>query len=137
MGTTLFWLCLTRDGFKAIPETLISGDRQIMVVVEGRRPRCWARKEIGHKPKFCPQKAESTTTTTATTTITSKQAEAQGPGQVQPKTSDQEGWTEVTPRRKGSPKRRGKSSSATSPPQKQQYQNHQQHRHHQKYQQHQ
>ena len=30
-----FRLCLTKDGFKAIPETLISGDRQMMVVMEG------------------------------------------------------------------------------------------------------
>ena len=40
-GDYAFWLCLTRDGFKAIPETLICGDRQMMVMVEGRRPRCW------------------------------------------------------------------------------------------------
>ena len=120
-GDYTFRLCLTRDGFKAIPETLISGDRQMMVVVEGRRPRCWACIEIGHIAKFCPRKAESTTatTTTATTTTIRKQAEAQGPGQAQPKTSDQEGWTVVIRKRKGSPKQGGKSSSATSPPQKQ------------------
>ena len=78
-GDYTFRLCLTRDGFKAIPETLISGDRQMMVVVEGRCPRCWACKEIGHIAKFCPQKGESTTatTTTATTTTISKQAEAE------------------------------------------------------------
>ena len=120
-GDYTFRLCLTTDGFKAILETLISGDRQMMVVVEGRRPRCWAGKEIGHIAKFCQQKGESTTaiTTTATTTTISKQAEAQGPGQAQPQTSDQEGWTEVTRKRKGSPKQGEKSSSATSPPQKQ------------------
>ena len=120
-GDYTFRLCLTRDGFKAIPETLLSGDRQMMVVVEGRRPRCWACKEIGHIAKFCPQKGESTTatTTTATTTTISKQVEAQGPGQAQPKTSNQEGWTEVTRKRKGSPKQGEKSSSTTSPPQKQ------------------
>ena len=33
-GDYAFRLCLTRDGFKAIPETLITGDRQMMVVVE-------------------------------------------------------------------------------------------------------
>ena len=40
-GDYAFRLCMTRDGFKAIPETLICGDRKMMVMVEGRRPRCW------------------------------------------------------------------------------------------------
>ena len=53
-GDYAFRLCLTRDGFKAIPETLISRDRQMMVVVEGRCPRCWGCKQIGHFAKFCP-----------------------------------------------------------------------------------
>ncbi len=65
----------------------------MMVMVEGRRPRCWGCKQVGHIAKFCPQrpdnKAASTTTTTtkdvAATTITiNKDAEAKGPGQVQP-----------------------------------------------------
>ena len=34
-GDYAFRLCLTRDGFKAIPETLISGDLQMIVMVEG------------------------------------------------------------------------------------------------------
>ena len=101
-GDYAFRLCLTRDGFKAIPETLICGDRQMMVMVEGRRPRCWGCKQVGHIAKFCPQrpankeKASTTTTTTTTkdvaaTTITiNKEAEAKGPGQVQPK-NNQEG----------------------------------------------
>ena len=101
-----FWLCLTRDGFKAIPETLICGDRQMMVMVEGRCPRCWGCKQVEHIAKFCPQRPEnkekaSTTTTkdaAATTIIINKEAEAKGPGQVQPK-NNQEGWTEVTKKR--------------------------------------
>ena len=126
-GDYAFRLCLTRGGFKAIPEPLICGDRQIMVMVEGRRPRCWGCKQIGHIAKFCPQRPEnkekaSTTTTTTTkdvaaSTIT-KEAEAKGPGQVQPK-NNQEGWTEVTKKRRGSPKQGGEKSLNTSPPQKQ------------------
>ena len=153
-GDYAFRLCLTRDGFKAIPETLISGDRQMMVMVEGRRPRCWACKQIGHIAKFCPQKNENAAATTTsdsaatTTTTISKQAEAQGPSQVQPKTNDQEGWTEVTRKRKVSPKQGEKVQihpllrNKPRPQQQQQHhhhhQNHQQHRHqlHQKYQQH-
>ena len=34
------FLCLTRNGFKATTETLISGDRQMLLVVDGRCPRC-------------------------------------------------------------------------------------------------
>ena len=87
-GDYAFRLCLTRDGFKAIPETLICGDRQMMVMVEGRRPRCWGCKQIGHIAKFCPQRPENkekapTTKDAAATTIT-KEAEAKGPAQKQP-----------------------------------------------------
>ena len=35
-GDNTFRLCLTREGFQAIPETIISRERQMMVVVEGR-----------------------------------------------------------------------------------------------------
>ena len=107
-GDYAFRLCLSRDGFKAIPKTLICGDRQMMVMVEGRRPRCWGCKQIGHIAKFCPQRPDnkaSTTTTkdVAATTITiNKEAEAKGPGQVQPK-NNQEGRTEVTKKRRGIP----------------------------------
>ena len=141
-GDYAFRLCLTRDGFKAIPETLICGDRQMMVMVEGRRPRCWGCKQIGHIAKFCPQRPEnkekaSTSTTTTTKdaaakgpgqvqpqnnqegwTEVTKEAEAKGPGQVQPQ-NNQEGWTEVTKKRRGSPKQGGEKSPNTSPPQKQ------------------
>ena len=148
-GDYTFRLCLTRDGFKAIPETLISGNRQMLVVVEGRRPRCWTCKKIGHIAKFCPEKTENaaptTTASAATTTTINKQAEAQGPGQVQPKTNDQEGWTEVTRKRKRSPKQREKvlfhpllrNKSRPRHQQQQQHQNHQQHQHQQHHQKHQ
>ena len=130
-GDYAFWMCLTRDGFTAIPEILISGDRQMIVMVEGRRPRCWACKQIGHISKFCPEKPENaataaaatattTTVSTATTTTTSssKTAEAQDPSQGQPKTNDKEGWSEVTRKRRGSPKQ-GEKSLMASPPQNQ------------------
>ena len=114
--------------------TLVCGDRQMIVMVEGRRPRCWGCKQIGHIAKFCPQrpenkeKASATSTTTAiikdtaaATTITiNKEAEAQGPGQVQPK-NNQEGRTEVTRKRKGSPKQ-GEKNTSLSPPQKRPHQ---------------
>ena len=54
-GDYVFRMCLTREGFQAIPETIVSRERQ-MVVVEGRRPRCWSCKQLGHISKFCPKK---------------------------------------------------------------------------------
>ena len=127
-GDYAFRMCLTRDGFKAIPEILISGDIQMIVMVEGRRPRCWSCKQIGHISKFCPEKPENaaaaatattTTVSTATTTTTSsKTAEVQDPSQGQPKTNDKEGWSEVTRKRRGSPKQ-GEKSLMVPPPQNQ------------------
>ena len=40
-GDYTFRLCLTREGFQAIPEVIVSREMQMMVVVEGRRPRSW------------------------------------------------------------------------------------------------
>ena len=123
-GDYTFRLCLTRDGFQAIPETLVSRDRQMMVVVEGRRPRCWGCKQVGHIATFCPQKAQdagtenpAVTAAAATTTINNKQPskEEQGPGQGQSKTNNPEGWTEVARRKKKSPKS-GDSIPATISP---------------------
>ena len=39
-GDYMFRLCLRREGFQAISETIVSRDRQMMEVVEGSRPRC-------------------------------------------------------------------------------------------------
>ena len=119
-GDFTFRLCLTRDGFQAIPETLVSGDWQMMVVVEGRRPRCWGCKQIGHIAKFCPpknqQKDRNADTTIATTTISKQQnKKKQGPGQVQLKINDHEGWTEVSRGKEGSSKP-GETSPATTSP---------------------
>ena len=80
----------------------------MMVVVEGRRQRCWSCKQLGHISKFCPQKdppsaavsTASTTTTTATiTTATISSTIAKESGQVQPKKA------EVTRKKKKSPKK--------------------------------
>ena len=112
-GDYAFRLCLTRDGFKAIPETLISGDRQMIVMVEGRRPRCWSCKKIGHISKFCPEKPENAATAAAATaastaTISKKQRRPRIRVRASPKTNDKEGWSEVTRRRRGFPQNKGK-----------------------------
>ena len=79
-GEYMFRLCLTRDGFQAIPEIITCRDRQMMVVVEGRRPRCWGCKQLGYIAKFCPQKEQS-----ASTTATTEAAiRTEGPGSERP-----------------------------------------------------
>ena len=55
-GDYVFRMCLAREGFQSIPETIVSRGRQMMVIVEGRRPRCWSCKQLGHIAKFCPKK---------------------------------------------------------------------------------
>ena len=66
-----------------VPATIVSIERQMMVVVEGRRQRCWSCKQLRHISKFCPQKdppeapaaaaatvaTETTATTVSTATI--------------------------------------------------------------------
>ena len=111
-GDYMFRLCLTREGFQAIPEIITSRDRQMMVVVEGRQPRCWSCKQLGHIAKFCPQK-EQLTLTTATTTVaaTQKEVPKKNLGPDQPK--GDEGWKEVTrKKKKGNPP---KAAVSTSP----------------------
>ena len=105
-GEYIFRLCLTREGFQAIPEIITFRDRQMMVVVEDRRPRCWGCKQPGHIANFCPQKEQSATTkttTTASTTATTEAAirtEGAEKGQVPNDPKSDEGWKEVA-RKKG------------------------------------
>ena len=69
-----FIRCLTRGGFQAIPHTIKYKDQTMMVVVEGRKPLCWACKKLRHFARSCPQKNISTTPSiaTAATTTTTK-----------------------------------------------------------------
>ena len=65
-GDYVFQICLTMEGFQAIPETIVSWDRQIIVIVEDRRPRCCNCKQLGHIVKFCPKKKTKKEKTAAT-----------------------------------------------------------------------
>ena len=98
-GDYVFRMCLTREGFQAIPETIVSRERQMMVVVEGRCPRCWSCKQLGHISKFCPKKdppkapavtvtTEAVATTVSTATI-SETTTGKEPDQAQPKTVEE------------------------------------------------
>ena len=41
-GDYFLTMCLDRGGIQAIPHTIQYEDQTMMVVVEGRRPLCWA-----------------------------------------------------------------------------------------------
>ena len=116
-GDYVFRMCLTREGFQAIPETIVSRERQMMVVVEGRRPRCWSCKQLGHISKFCPQKdppkapaaaAATVTKETAVTTVSTATISEATPekelDQAQPKKADD--WIEVIRKKKNPRKKR-------------------------------
>ena len=60
LGDYPFRLCLDREGFQAIPDTLYFRDRQMMVIVEGRWAHCCNCKQVGHLAKVCPQKTAGT-----------------------------------------------------------------------------
>ena len=119
-GEYMFQLCLTREGFQAILEIITCRDRQMMVVVESRRPRCWGCKQLGHRAKFCPQKEQSATTkatSTASTTATTEAAirtEGPGKGQVPNDLKSDEGWKEVA-RKKGKKGNHPKITASASP----------------------
>ena len=118
-GDYVFRMCLSREGFQTIPEIIISRGRQMMVIVEGRRPRCWSCKQLGHISKFCPQKdpskapaaaaatvATETAATTASIVTIRETGKEKEPDQAQPKTVEE--WVEVTRKKKEiSPKSRG------------------------------
>ena len=118
-GDYVFRMCLTREGFQTIPEIIVSRERQMMVMVEGRRPRCWSCKQLGHISKFCPQKdpskapaaaaatvATETAATTASIVTIRESGSEKEPDQAKPKTVEE--WVEVTRKKKEiSPKSRG------------------------------
>ena len=106
-GDYVFIMCLDRGGFNNVPHKIKYRDQTMTVVVEGRKPLCWACNKIGHFSKNCPQKTTTTATTTTTTTTTSeiittktttKNIENQ---QENPNKKDEEGWTQVTKKKRG------------------------------------
>ena len=110
-GDYVFVMCLDRGGFSKTPHKIRYRDQTMTVIVEGRKPLCWACNKIGHFSKNCPQKQTITTTTTTTTTTTAtpspviaaitptKTTENQ---QETPK-ENEEGWTQVTRKKGGKP----------------------------------
>ena len=64
-GDYVLKICLKRDGFQAIPDAINYKDRQLMVVVDGRRQHFWSCKQVGHLAKFCPQRSKEPNQQTA------------------------------------------------------------------------
>ena len=106
-GDYVFIMCLARGGFNNVPHKIKYRDQTMTVVVEGRKPLCWACNKIGHFSKNCPQKTTTTATTTTTTTTTSEIITTKTPTknienhQENPNKKDEEGWTQVTKKKGG------------------------------------
>ena len=115
-GDYVFIMCLDRGGFNNVPHKIKYRDQTMTVVVEGRKPLCWACNKIGHFSKNCPQKTTTTATTTTTTTTTSEIITTKTPTknienhQENPNKKDEEGWTQV--KKKGGKKTPIKKSIA-------------------------
>ena len=106
-GDYVFIMCLDRGGFNNVPHKIKYRDQTMTVVVEGRKPLCWACNKIGHFSKNCPQKTTTTATTTTTTTTTFEIITTKTPTknienhQENPNKKDEEGWTQVTKKKRG------------------------------------
>ena len=102
-GDYVINMCLNREGFQAIPHIIKYQERNIMVIVEGRRSLCWSCKQLGHFSRSCPQTTKMSTATSATaTTVTATATITTDPGKKPEHGDDpnkEEGWTQVV--RKG------------------------------------
>ena len=109
-GDYVFVMCLDRGGFNNIPHKIKYRDTTMTVIVEGRKPLCWSCNKIGHFSKNCPQKMTTTTTTTTTTTNVTTPSPVitiTAPIETSENNKDNlnkkvnEGWTQVTKKKKG------------------------------------
>ena len=92
-GDDVFRACLDRVGFQAIP--IYHKDRQMMVVIEGKRPHCWNCKQVGHIAKVCPRKAPNEVKTTQLPNPPEVEATKETSETEKPP-STEGGWTQVT-----------------------------------------
>lgn len=70
---------LTRQSFQDIPNILTCRFKKILVVVEGRRPCCWACGAVGHMAKAWPgKKVERPTKSTASSSSRSRSSKRKG-----------------------------------------------------------
>ena len=68
-----------------------------MLVIESRRPLCWACKQLGHFAKTCPQK---TPTTITTNNKNAKQATSTVPEPEDHLDNQEKEWTQVIRKKK-------------------------------------
>ena len=94
---------LNREGFQVIPHIIKFQDRNMMVIVESKRPLCWSCKQLGHFSRSCPQTSKMSTAMSATaTTATATATITTGPGKKPEHGDDpnkEVGWSQVV--RKG------------------------------------
>ena len=57
-GDYVFCICLNWEGFQSILDSMYSWDRQMIMVIEGRRLNCWNCKQLSHlaKPLESPKR---------------------------------------------------------------------------------
>ena len=124
-GDYVFVMCLDRVGFNKIPHKIRYRDQTMTVIVEGRKPLCWACNKIGHFSKNCPQKQTITTTTTTTTTTSATPSPVIAAitptktteNQEETPKENEEGWTQVTRKKEGKktpPKKPATTENATT-----------------------
>lgn len=101
-GDVLIEITLTRKNFNDIPNIIMCRDRQMLVVVEGRKPNCWACRISGHMAKACPGKKTAPQPTASPVATTSAMTEAE------PCKTPGVGWKEVVA--KGRKQKAGPSS---------------------------
>ena len=77
----------------------------MMVVVEGRRPLCWACKQLGYIARTCPHKTAATGTTTSTATSTRTTTSIISIAALKPevRSDNQEKWPTLVTRKKWQP----------------------------------
>ena len=114
VGEHIFMVSLHRKDFDKIPDAIIYGDQKLTVMLEGRRPHCFNCRQQGHLARECPKNRPSAATVVQRNykeavvlkpADPTKQTEAEGTkgtcspaatSQASGRSSDGEGWKQVT-----------------------------------------
>ena len=111
-------LCIDRESFQAIPHIPTHKDQQIIVIIEGKWPLFWSCKQLGQLARYCPQKTSINNSNNNNKTISIKTT-------LEPEdhpNNPEEGWTQVTRRKKAQKQEIHKTIESTVEPKQQQKQ---------------